>query len=114
MEYNIKDFEEAVEDVRVGDFVYFDPPYIPLSETSAFTSYTHEGFSYEDQVRLRDTFMKLDEKGAYVMLSNSSSPIVEELYKDFYIHKVEATRTNGAKSSSRGKISEIIVTNYVK
>ena len=109
-----KDFEEAVEDVRVGDFVYFDPPYIPLSETSAFTSYTHEGFSYEDQVRLRDTFMKLDEKGAYVMLSNSSSPIVEELYKDFYIHKVEATRTNGAKSSSRGKISEIIVTNYVK
>lgn len=109
-----KDFEEAVEDVRVGDFVYFDPPYIPLSETSAFTSYTHEGFSYEDQVRLRDTFMKLDEKGAYVMLSNSSSPIVEELYKDFYIHKVEATRTNGAKSSSRGKISEIIVINYVK
>ena len=109
-----KDFEEAVEDVRVGDFVYFDPPYIPLSETSAFTSYTHEGFSYEDQVRLRDTFMKLDEKGAYVMLSNSSSPIVEELYKDFHIHKVEATRTNGAKSSSRGKISEIIVTNYVK
>ncbi|HFI0150556.1 TPA: DNA adenine methylase [Streptococcus suis] len=109
-----KDFEEAVEDVRVGDFVYFDPPYIPLSETSAFTSYTHEGFSYEDQVRLRDTFMKLDEKGAYVMLSNSSSPIVEELYRDFYIHKVEATRTNGAKSSSRGKISEIIVTNYVK
>ena len=109
-----KDFEEAVEDVRVGDFVYFDPPYIPLSETSAFTSYTHEGFSYEDQVRLMDTFMKLDEKGAYVMLSNSSSPIVEELYKDFYIHKVEATRTNGAKSSSRGKISEIIVTNYVK
>ena len=109
-----KDFEEAVEDVRVGDFVYFDPPYIPLSETSAFTSYTHEGFSYEDQVRLRDTFMKIDEKVAYVMLSNSSSPIVEELYKDFYIHKVEATRTNGAKSSSRGKISEIIVTNYVK
>lgn len=108
------DFEEAVKDVEAGDFVYFDPPYIPLSETSSFTSYTHEGFSYEDQVRLRDTFKKLDEKGAYVMLSNSSSPLVGELYKDFKIHKVSATRTNGAKSSSRGKIDEIIVTNYDK
>ena len=108
------DFEKAVEDVGAGDFVYFDPPYIPLSETSAFTSYTHEGFSYEEQVRLRDVFRKLDKKGAYVMLSNSSSPLVEELYKGFNIHKVEATRTNGAKASSRGKISEIIVTNYDK
>ena len=108
------DFEKAIQDVVVGDFVYFDPPYIPLSETSAFTSYTHEGFTYEDQIRLRDCFKKLDEKGAFVMLSNSSSPLVEELYKDFNIHKVEITRTNGAKTSSRGKISEIIVTNYVK
>lgn len=108
------DFEKAVQDASAGDFVYFDPPYIPLSETSAFTSYTHEGFSYEDQVRLRDCFKNLDQKGAFVMLSNSSSPLVEELYKDFNIHKVEATRTNGAKSSSRGKISEIIVTNYAK
>ena len=108
------DFEKAVQDVVAGDFVYFDPPYIPLSETSAFTSYTHEGFTYEDQVRFRDCFKKLDEKGAFVMLSNSSSPLVEELYKDFNIHKVEANRTNGAKTSSRGKISEIIVTNYVK
>ncbi|CYV57320.1 DNA adenine methylase [Streptococcus suis] len=108
------DFEKAVEDVGAGDFVYFDPPYIPLSETSAFTSYTHEGFSYEEQVRLRDVFRKLDKKGAYVMLSNSSSPLVEELYKGFNIHKVEATRTNGAKVSSRGKISEFIVTNYDK
>lgn len=108
------DFEKAIQDVTVGDFVYFDPPYIPLSETSAFTSYTHEGFTYEDQLRLRDCFKKLDEKGAFLMLSNSSSPLVEELYKDFNIHKVEVTRTNGAKTSSRGKISEIIVTNYVK
>lgn len=106
------DFEKAVLDVQPRDFVYFDPPYIPLSETSAFTSYTHEGFSYDDQVRLRDTFKKLSDTGAYVMLSNSSSFLVEELYRDFNIHYVEATRTNGAKSSSRGKISEIIVTNY--
>lgn len=108
------DFEEAIKNVQAGDFVYFDPPYIPLSETSAFTSYTHEGFSYEEQVRLRNVFKRLNEKGAYVMLSNSSSPLVEELYEGFNIHKVNATRTNGAKASSRGKIAEIIVTNYVK
>lgn len=106
------DFEEAVKDAETGDFVYFDPPYIPLNETSSFTSYTHEGFSYEEQVRLRDTFKELTERGVYAMLSNSSSPLVEELYKDFNIYFVEAQRTNGAKSSSRGKISEIIVTNY--
>ncbi|HGR7585457.1 TPA: DNA adenine methylase, partial [Streptococcus pneumoniae] len=110
LEIKVGDFEKAIVDVRTGDFVYFDPPYIPLSETSAFTSYTHEGFSFADQVRLRDAFKRLSDTGAYVMLSNSSSALVEELYKDFNIHYVEATRTNGAKSSSRGKISEIIVT----
>ncbi|HGR6665270.1 TPA: DNA adenine methylase [Streptococcus pneumoniae] len=114
LEIKVGDFERAIVDVRTGDFVYFDPPYIPLSETSAFTSYTHEGFSFADQVRLRDAFKRLSDTGAYVMLSNSSSALVEELYKDFNIHYVEATRTNGAKSSSRGKISEIIVTNYEK
>ncbi|VOR47705.1 modification methylase [Streptococcus pneumoniae] len=114
LEIKVGDFEKAIVDVRTGDFVYFDPPYIPLSETSAFTYYTHEGFSFADQVRLRDAFKRLSDTGAYVMLSNSSSALVEELYKDFNIHYVEATRTNGAKSSSRGKISEIIVTNYEK
>lgn len=106
------DFEEAISTVKAEDFVYFDPPYIPLSETSAFTSYTHEGFSYDDQIRLRDTFRKLHERGAYIMLSNSSSPLVEELYQDFNCSKVEVTRTNGASTSSRGKISEMIVRNY--
>lgn len=106
------DFADAVAGAQTGDFVYFDPPYIPLNETSSFTSYTHEGFSYEEQVRLRDTFKELSDRGVYVMLSNSSSPLVEELYQDFNVHFVEAQRTNGAKSSSRGKISEIIVTNY--
>lgn len=106
------DFEQAVEDAIEGDFVYFDPPYVPLTKTSDFTSYTHEGFSYEDQVRLRDTMIELTQRGVKVLLSNSSSPIVEGLYQDFNIHYVEASRTNGAKSSSRGKIKEIIVSNY--
>lgn len=106
------DFEEAVKEVSAGDFVYFDPPYIPLTETSSFTSYTHEGFSFEDQIRLRDVFMDLDKKGAYVMLSNSSSPLSYELYKDFNLHEVSAVRTNGAHKASRGKIKELLVTNY--
>ena len=108
------DFEKAVETAKQGDFVYFDPPYIPISETSAFTSYTHEGFSYDDQVRLRDTFKKLSERGVHVMLSNSSSSLVYELYKDFTIHSIEVTRANGAKASSRGKVLEVIITNDVK
>ena len=114
IEIKAGDFEDALLNVQKEDFIYFDPPYIPLSDTSAFTSYTHEGFSYDDQVRLRDAFKRLSDAGACVMLSNSSSHLVEELYQEFNIHYVEATRTNGAKSSSRGKISEIIVTNYEK
>ena len=106
------DFEEAVKEVSMGDFVYFDPPYIPLTETSSFTSYTHEGFSFEDQVRLRDLVVELDKRGAYVMLSNSSSPLSYELYKEFNLHEVSAVRTNGASTSSRGKIKELLVTNY--
>lgn len=106
------DFEDSLNTVREGDFVYFDPPYIPLNETSSFTSYTHEGFSYEDQVRLRDTVKKLTEKGVKVMVSNSSSELTIELYREFNIHYVDVTRTNGGKSSSRGVVKEVIITNY--
>lgn len=106
------DFEESVSTVKEGDFVYFDPPYIPLNETSSFTSYTHEGFSYEDQVRLRNTVRRLTEKGVKVMVSNSSSKLTIDLYEEFNIHYVEVSRTNGAKSSSRGIIKEVIITNY--
>ena len=106
------DFEKSVSTVKEGDFVYFDPPYIPLTETSSFTSYTHEGFSYEDQVRLRNTVRRLTEKGVKVMISNSSSKLTIDLYEEFNIHYVEVSRTNGAKSSSRGIIKEVIITNY--
>lgn len=106
------DFANAVADAVDGDLVYFDPPYIPLSETSSFTSYTHEGFAYEDQVRLRNTVRDLTRRGVKVILSNSSSPLVEDLYQEFNLHYVDASRTNGAKPTSRGNIKEIIVTNY--
>lgn len=106
------DFEAAVADVKEHDFVYFDPPYIPLTETAAFTSYTSDGFGLEEQERLRDLFFKLSDKGAYVMLSNSDTPLTRELYKDGNIHSVQASRAINSKASKRGKVGEVVVTNY--
>ncbi|GAB2022730.1 DNA adenine methylase [Pseudolactococcus yaeyamensis] len=106
------DFERAVEEAKAGDFVYFDPPYVPLTETRSFTSYTQDGFTYDDQVRLRDTFVKLDEKGVKVMLSNSSADIIFDLYKGFDIKKVEVTHMISAKAGGRKKINEVLIKNY--
>lgn len=107
-----EDFEEVIKTCKAGDFVYFDPPYIPLNETSSFTSYTNEGFSYADQIRLRDVFSELTKKNVYCMLSNSYSPLTLELYKEFNIHEVKAKRNINSIASKRGEISEVIVTNY--
>lgn len=107
-----EDFEEVVKMCKSGDFVYFDPPYIPLNETSSFTHYTNEGFSYEDQLRLRRVFSELSKKNVYCMLSNSYSQMTLELYKEFNIHEVKAKRSINSVASKRGKISEVIITNY--
>ncbi|MGX7072577.1 DNA adenine methylase [Helcococcus kunzii] len=107
-----EDFEVSIKECKAGDFVYFDPPYIPISETSSFTSYTNEGFSYKDQVRLRNIFSELTRKNVYCMLSNSNSPKTLELYEQFNIHQVKAKRSINSISSKRGEISEVIITNY--
>ncbi|EAV9812905.1 DNA adenine methylase, partial [Listeria monocytogenes] len=104
------DFELAVKNAKKGDFVYFDPPYAPLVEdTQSFVGYTLNGFGYEEQVRLRDLFVKLDKKGCYVMLSNSSSKIIHELYADYAetTEIVGANRMVNSKSSGRGKVDEV-------
>lgn len=110
------DFEVATQNVSEGDFVYFDPPYIPINETSNFTNYTANGFGLEEQIRLRNLFKELDRKGAYVMLSNSDVPIMRELYEEYekttYI--VQAKRNINSKSNGRGSINELIITNYSK
>lgn|SRR5699024_395782 len=108
------DFEASVRTVEKGDFVYFDPPYQPISETSAFTNYTADGFGLKEQERLRDVFVELDKRGAYVMLSNSDSPLIHELYKDYQstTHIVPANRMINSKGTGRGKINELIITNY--
>ncbi|MGI6156223.1 MAG: DNA adenine methylase [Enterococcus lemanii] len=108
------DFEEAVKQASSGDLVYFDPPYAPVNETSSFTSYTANGFNEADQIRLRDLFVTLDKKGVYVMLSNSSVPLIHDLYSDYNynIDIVGATRMINSKPSGRGKVDEVIITNW--
>lgn len=106
------DFEKSLEIASSGDFVYFDPPYYPLSKTANFTSYTEQDFTEDDQKRLKDTFEKLAEKGCKVMLSNSDTKFIRDLYKKFNIHTVYAKRYINSNSEGRGVIAEIVVTNY--
>ena len=105
------DFEEAVSTAKKGDFVYFDPPYD--SDTNIFNSYTEDGFGKNEQARLARVFKELDEKGVYVMLSNYNTTLINELYKDYNINIIEAKRNISANSSKRGKVEEVIITNYI-
>jgi DNA adenine methylase len=94
------------------DFVYFDPPYYPLSATSKFTSYSRYSFNEPDQIRLKETFVELSNRGVKVMLSNSDCPFVRDLFKDFNIHTIYATRNINCNTEKRGKITEVLVTSY--
>lgn len=94
------------------DFVYFDPPYYPISATSRFTAYSRDCFQAADQVRLRDAFTQLAARGVKVMLSNSDCPFIRELYQDFNIHTITATRAINCNPQRRGKITEVLVTSY--
>ena len=104
------DFEEAVKDAQKGDFIYFDPPYD--SDTTTFNSYTEEGFDKKEQKRLAKVFKELDKRGCYVMLSNHNTILINELYKDFNIHIIEAKRNINANGKKRGKVEEVIITNF--
>jgi DNA adenine methylase len=105
-----EDFAAVLGRARPGDVVYFDPPYVPLSATSAFTSYTSDGFDMEDQRRLRDVAVALKERGVYVLLSNSSAPAVRELYRGFECVPVSVARTVNSDPTGRGRIDELLIT----
>jgi DNA adenine methylase len=106
----IGDFDVAVRDARRGDFAYFDPPYVPLSATSCFTSYAAEGFDGDDQRRLRATAAKLKKRGVRVLLSNSSAPFVRELYSGgFETVEVYASRAVNCRADRRGAIKELLI-----
>ena len=104
------DFEEAVKDAKKGDFVYLDPPYD--SDTSTFNDYTENGFNKDEQRRLALLFKELSDRGCFVMLSNHNTILVNELYKDYNIHVISAKRNINANGKKRGKVEEVIITNY--
>jgi DNA adenine methylase len=98
--------------ISAADFVYFDPPYAPLSDTARFTSYSQKGFSAAMQVELRNFCDQLDQQGVRFMLSNSAAPSILELYSAYKIEYVHAIRSINSKGGHRGKIHELIVSNY--
>ncbi|MCA1991349.1 MAG: DNA adenine methylase [Coleofasciculus sp. S288] len=113
VQIDVKPFEDVLHYATSSDdFVYFDPPYHPLSYTSNFTSYSRYSFNEEDQIRLRHVFAELAGRGVNVMLSNSDCSFIRELYKDFKIHKILAARTINSNIKKRGIISEVLITSY--
>ena len=110
-----KDYKIILEKAKKGDFIYFDPPYYPTNKTSSFTSYNKEAFLDKEQQELRDIFIELHNKGCFVMLSNSDTPFINKIYsglKGVKINKVQAGRSINSKGDKRGKVSEVLVTNY--
>jgi DNA adenine methylase len=96
---------------KKGDFVYFDPPYHPTTETS-FTAYSQDGFSEKNQIELSEFFAKLHKNGVYVMLSNSNTDFIRSLYKKFNIAIVDAPRNVNCKPNKRNAVEEVLITNY--
>jgi DNA adenine methylase len=105
-------FKEAVKSAKKGDFIYFDPPYYPVTKTANFTSYNSNGFLEKEQEELRDLFVELDKKGCFVMLSNSYSDYISKLYKGYEQNVVTANRAINSKGSGRGKVKEYLILNY--
>lgn len=115
---NIKSlgFDKILDFAEAGDFIYFDPPYYPLSNTSSFTSYHKNGFSDKEQKLLAKIFEKLNDRGCLLMLSNSDSQFIHELYSKYeqegYLYLVKAKRMINCNGNGRNVINEVVVTNY--
>jgi DNA adenine methylase len=112
VDLRVADFEEVAGRAKPGDFVYFDPPYVPVSDTADFTSYVPGGFGPDQQRRLALVFAKLARRGVHAMLSNSDTPTVRELYRGFRIDAVLAARYINSRGSRRGKVGEVVVTSF--
>lgn len=119
VKFEYGDYKKCEKFVNEKTFVYFDPPYRPLSVTSGFTSYTKEDFNDENQKELAKYYKKLNLKNAKLMLSNSNPKNInkednffEEMYKGFNINEVSAKRMINSNAKGRGEISELLITNY--
>ncbi len=107
-----EDFSHAVKGMRKEDFVYFDPPYDPLSDSASFTSYAAGDFGREQQRQLQQLCCRLDERGCRFLLSNSATDFIKDLYQDFSISTVQAKRSINSNRKGRGQIAEVLVKNY--
>ena len=114
-------FDRVLAKATKGDFIYCDPPYAPLSRTACFANYTAQGFGHADQRRLQQALIVAAQRGAHVVLSNSSAPEIERLYKtseaklaQLQVKKVDARRAINSRADSRGPVTELIVTNVLK
>lgn len=110
----VGDFAQVVQAAVPGDFVYFDPPYAPLNATSNFTSYNRHGFDQDDQRRLAGVIDQLTRRGVRVMLSNSSAPLIYELYDrpGLRLVPIQARRNINSKAEKRGPVKELLILNY--
>lgn len=110
--FNAVDYAEILKNLPDNAFVYLDPPYDPVSVTANFTSYTKDGFSRDEQIKLRKCCDELNERGIKFMLSNSATDFICDQYSKYNIEIISAKRLVGADASKRGRIQEVIVRNY--
>ncbi len=111
-EIEVASFRDTMNRAQRGDFVYFDPPYHPLTKTANFTAYTESAFGEQEQRELAQVYCELDRTGCQVMLSNSWTPFVRELYEGFNLIEVKANRAINSNAGKRGRVSEMVVLNY--
>ena len=106
------DYELILRDIPINSFVYLDPPYHPISESSNFTGYVQGGWNDGDQLRLRDVCNRLNDNGIKFLLSNSASDFIRDIYSGYNIHGVRANRAVNSNSSKRGQVDEFLICNY--
>jgi len=111
VEISLGSFEICLDFAEKDDFIYFDPPYFPLSDTALFTSYTKNSFDKSSQIKLFEVFKELNRRGCNLMLSNSYTEFILDLYKDFKIITLKAKRNINSNSQKRGLINEVLILN---
>jgi DNA adenine methylase len=104
------DYKAAVADATKGDFLYFDPPYDPITPTANFVSYSAAGFGADDQRALAETARSLIARGCQVMLSNHDTPFIRSIYRGFHIDRVKCARAINSNAAKRGDVDEVIIT----
>ncbi|HYP76289.1 MAG TPA: DNA adenine methylase [Polyangiaceae bacterium] len=111
VELTVEDFESSCKKAKRGDFVYFDPPYVPVSKTASFAAYHSVAFTSIEHARLAETFARLTKRGVTTLLSNSDTPETRALYREFHPHTVtvHATRAINSNASRRGRVPELLV-----